>query len=166
MIKIKDFFEKNLCVNWKVVYIGYSGSEIFKDSLVYDDIMEYAISKIKEESLVLKLLSYDKEEKDKISETLKKLAEQEKSSEEIALEKWRVLYVIKNLPSENVSFLGGILALGEIWTKLGFPDDSPHVFQGRNNNVSPKNYYTYENFMKLYKLHLDWIVNKLKILSD
>ena len=36
--------------------------------------------------------------------------------------------------------------LGDIWAYLEFPPDSPHVFQGINNEITPEEYYTMQNY--------------------
>ena len=46
--------------------------------------------------------------------------------------------------------------------KLGFPEDSPHIFQGRNNNITPEEYYTQENYDYLYEKHIEWLQKEIK----
>ena len=41
------------------------------------------------------------------------------------------------------------------------PKDSPHIFQGLNNGISPQKYYTLENYENLYDAHVKWLNDKL-----
>lgn len=166
MISLKDFENYNLSVNWKVVYIGWNSNFIFKRQLRAKEIINFAISKLDEENEnILKLAACFENEEDTISNYLSLLAEEEISSYSISLKKWEVIFVIKELPPKNIDFIQGLLALGEIWIELNFPNDCPHIFQGQENSISPNDYYTYKNFIFLYNKHLEWIKENLDYLS-
>lgn len=48
------------------------------------------------------------------------------------------------------------------WHCLIFPDDSSYVFQGRNNSITPSEYYIQENYIFGY----DWLGNCFGISKD
>jgi len=52
MITLDDFKSNNLKINWKVIHIGCLGSEIFKNELSYDDILNFSLEKSSERLLV------------------------------------------------------------------------------------------------------------------
>ena len=45
MITLDDFKSNNLKINWKVIDIGCLGSEIFKNELSYDDILNFSLAR-------------------------------------------------------------------------------------------------------------------------
>lgn len=166
IISLQDFEKYNLNVNWKVIYIGWNSNFIFKKQLKAKEIINFAISKLNiENENILKLAACCENEEDAISNYLSLLAEEEVSSYSISLKKWEVIFVIKKLPPKNINFIEGLLALGEIWIELNFPNNCPHIFQGQGNFFSPINYYTYENFIFLYNKHIEWIKENLDYLS-
>lgn len=46
---------------------------------------------------------------------------------------------------------------------LDFPEDSPHIFQGRDNNITPEQYYTEQNYSYLFDEHVRWIKNEIAL---
>jgi len=59
MITLEDFKNNNLKINWKVIDIGCLGSEIFKNELSYDDIINFSLEEFDEKNkLILRRLSY------------------------------------------------------------------------------------------------------------
>lgn len=169
MIKIKDFYEKEFRITWTLLNIGFDGSTIFKKQLTEQDIIDYAISKIEDgdESLDIVLLaSSSASNPEEIKELLKKLSNNEKVDTNIEFRKWRVMYVAKHLPDIQNDYIQGLLDLGDIWAMFNFPDDSPHIFQGRNNSITPEEYYTQENYEKLLEIHQRWIKEEISYLRS
>lgn len=169
MIKIKDFYEKGFQITWSLLNIGFDGSTIFKKQLTGQDIIEYAISKIEDgdESLDIVLLaSSSASNPEEIKELLKKLSNNEKVDTNIEFRKWRVMYVEKHLSYIHNDYIQGLLDLGDIWAMLNFPDDSPHIFQGRNNSITPEEYYTQENYENLLETHKRWIKEETSYLRS
>ena len=62
--------------------------------------------------------------------------------------------VLENLPPDP---LHGLMALSEFWQTFGFPADGPHEVQGRENAVTPTEYYQQENLTRLLARHYAWI---------
>jgi len=169
MIKIKDFIEKGFEITWTLLNIGFDGSAKFKKQLNEQDIIDYAISKIEngDESLdVVLLASLHAANTEEISELLKKLSDSEKVNVDGEFRKWRAIYVSKHLPDIQDDCIQGLIELGDIWAMFDFPDDSPHVFQGRNNNITPKEYYTQENYERLLEIHRKWLDKEIAYLRN
>ena len=102
-----------------------------------------------------------------IKEAITILANKENSEYCNEFRKWRVIFVMKNLPDNNSNdFISNLLVLGDIWAKLSFPEDSPHIIQGKGNDISPEQYYTIENYNKLLKRHNEWVVDEINKIID
>ncbi len=169
MIKIKDFIETGFEVSWTLLYLGVNGSEIFKNQLDGQDIIDYAAAKMKEgdDSLdVVLLANANAANIDEINELLFRLSNYEVVDCDDEYRKWQIIYVLKHLPDEHADYIQGLTELGNIWTMLGFPDDSPHVFQGRNNSMTPEEYYTRENYLLLLDKHREWIEKEISQLKN
>ena len=70
------------------------------------------------------------------------------------------------IKEKNHNFVDGLIQLTELWDKLDYPKDSPHTVQGRNNKISPNEYYTQENYDKLYKANCEWFRKELLYLQN
>ena len=128
------------------------------------DIINYASTKIEEgdESVdVVLLASSHIVNTEEINELLIKLSKSEKVDCDIEYRKWRVIYVLKHLPNIHDDYIQGLIELGDIWASLDFPDDSPHVFQGKNNSITPNEYYTQENYIRLLESHREWLEKEI-----
>lgn len=142
---------------------GFKSSEIFRDQLEASDIVDYAINCLQHENhhmLIGNLACIYPYEEDQIHDVLHQLATQEASDERLELRKWQYLYVMQYFPPKNENYIDGIVELGDIWADLDFPDHSPHVFQGVNDQISPQSYYTKENYEQMYEKHLEWLVRE------
>lgn len=169
MIKIKEFIEKGFEITWTLLNIGFDGSAKFKKQLDVQDIINYAINKMEDgdESLdVVLLASSHAANAEEISELLKNLSKSEKVNTDVECRKWRVLCVSKNLPNIQDEYIQGLIELGDIWLMFDFPDNSPHVFQGRNNSITPNEYYTQENYEKLLENHRKWLDKEIADLRN
>ena len=166
MITLDDFKSNNLKINWKVIHIGCLGSEIFKNELSYDDILNFSLEKFDEKNkLILRIVGSDRDEYQEIGYLVQELANMEKSEYKLAFEKWKLVYIKKNFPKLNKNIIQGLIELNDLWVKLDFPEDSPCILQGVKNNISPQEYYTEENYICLYNRHLDWIRDKSNYLN-
>lgn len=169
MIKIRDFIEKGFRISWTLLNMGWDGSSKFKKQLAGQDIIDFAMSKMEDgdESIdVVLLASSHATNTEEISELLKRLSDGEEVNADIEFRKWRAIYVSKNLPDIQAEYIQGLIELGDIWAMLDFPDDSPHVFQGRNNSITPNEYYTQENYIKLLEKHREWVEKEIADLRN
>lgn len=168
MIKIKEFNDYDFKITWKLLYLGYRGNDVFANQLSVSDILNYAIEQLENEAcdeLVCELASEYERNTENIANLLKELAEKEDSNENLESRKWRALIVAKELATKNDNFINGLLSLGDLWIQLGFPKDSPHVFQGKDNNIAPEEYYTEENYCKIYEEHIAWLNNEIQFIK-
>ena len=79
MITLEDFKNNNLKINWKVIDIGCLGSEIFKNELSYDDILNFSLEKFDEKNkLILRIVGSDRDEYQEIGYLVQELANMEK----------------------------------------------------------------------------------------
>lgn len=169
MIKIRDFIEKEFGISWTLLNMGWDGSAKFKRQLAGQDIIDFAMSKMEDgdESIdVVLLASSHATDAEEISELLKRLSDGEEVDADNEFRKWRAIYVSKNLPDIQAEYIQGLIELGDIWALLDFPDDSPHVFQGRNNSITPNEYYTKENYVKLLEKHQEWLEKEIADLES
>ena len=166
MITLEDFKNTPLKINWKVIDIGCLGSEIFKNELSYDDIINFSLEEFDEKNkLILRIVASDRDEYQEMGYLVQELANMEKSEYKLAFEKWKLVYIKKNFPQLNKNIIQGLIELNDLWVKLDFPEDSPCILQGVKNNISPQEYYTEENYIYLYNRHLDWIRDKSDCLN-
>lgn len=164
MIKLEEFKKLGFNITWKLLDIGFKGSTYFSDELSTAEILDYAISKMdtSDDSDVIDLACEYADNVESIDKYLKKLAKIENSNYDIELRKWQVVYVSKAMPEPNSDFINALVELGDLWAKLGYPEDSPHVVQGRNNNISPAQYYTQENFTDLLNKNKEWVIKNIE----
>ena len=167
-MKIEHFIKYGIKVTWKLLEIGYKSDSVFSNQLTSADIISYAIGKLAEcdDIVIIDLASEYESNTDSIQDKLYTLAEMENSSYELEFKKWQVVYVLTNLPQENIDYLQGLFKLGDIWADLNYPLDSPHIYQGRHNEISPEEYYTQQNYRLLWQKHCEWIANELKQIED
>ena len=69
--------------------------------------------------------------------------------------------LLEKLPE---SPLYGLLRLTEFWANFNYPDDSPHIIQGRGNNYTPEVYFTKGNYDVVLTRHRRWIEEELAVL--
>jgi hypothetical protein len=148
--------------------MGWDGNVKFKRQLTGQNIVNFAMRKLEDgnESIDVALLaSSQAANEEEISELLKKLSDSENINADTEFRKWRVVYVSKNLPTNQTEYVQGLIELCDIWILFDFPDDSPHIFQGRNNFITPSEYYTQENYLELLGKHKKWIEKEISDLK-
>lgn len=165
MIKLEDFEKNGFKITWKSLYICFNDSNY---SLSPVEIINYATLLLKDQvdKTIACLAACQIDETDYIKQYLEMLSQTENSNYDIEEKKVRLVYVIKNMPNQNIDYITGLIELGNIWSSLDFPKDSPHIFQGRNNTISPNDYYTRDNYNYLYQKHLEWIEKEKKQINN
>jgi hypothetical protein len=165
MRKLDDFSAIGFSLTWKLVDIGFRRCKYFAGSLTGEAIVEYAqtlLGTVGDEQVLL-LASEIEGDAERIDECLRLLAEKESTSYETEFRKWRVLYVRDNLPDDDgVDYITGLIQLLDIWVKFDFPDDSPHIIQGRGNKISPIDYYTQDNYKMLLERNRAWVEKEIR----
>ncbi len=169
MIELKSFKDKGLNISWKLIDIGFHGSQEFFEELSSKDIINYAISILDNdtENLIYKRLIEEiaceyEENYEKLDYNIKELVKLENNIDyKLEYRKWVYMYVYINL-KKNSDYIQGLIELTELWAKLNFPDFSPHIVQGVNNDITPQEYYTSENYNNLLRKHFEWLEVELK----
>lgn len=169
MIKIVDIQKLNLTVTWTLLYLGFCDNSIYGGQLSSDDVIKYAMSQIEEDNcddLVCELAGSYASEKEDICKILKILMQKEGKDRVIEGRKIRAVLVSDVLKLKNDNYINGLMDLSDLWIRLGYPDDSPHVFQGRNNTVNVNDYYSESNYNFLFKHHMSWLKKELQYLQE
>lgn len=167
MMKLERFKKNKLPVNWATILIGWNGPGKFTRILTGQEIIEYALELIESDSNVLEevwlLVGCNKNDTEEIQDLLVKLASVECNEANEVL-KWQIVLLQDELEKIDKRPLYGLLQLTEFWDKFNYPSDSPHIVQGMNNEVSPEEYYTKENFDNLIRAQNEWVEKKLEFL--
>lgn len=164
MIKVDDFKKYNFKVTWKAFYQGFKSDSILSNQIQPKEIIDYAISLLEageSNEEVCDLAAAHEDNIEDVDKLLYNLSKNEKSNLELEFRKLRVIFVSKKLKEKDDNLINGIMSLGDIWIELNYPEDSPHVFQGRENTISPELYFTQENYDRLYDAHKSWISNEI-----
>jgi len=166
MTKLEELRELGFYVTWKLIDLGFKGSDVFRNELTARNIIDFAITMVSNEQdadddVVGLACEYDANV-DKINDYVVILARKENSEYTLEFRKWRSLYVLRHLPNKEKDHIEGLIELGDIWAYFDFPPDSPHVFQGQNNNITPELYYTKKNYNTILRKHIVWLNNEVK----
>ena len=78
--------------------------------------------------------------------------------------KLRATRVNNFLKDKNTNCIDGLMGLTELWLELGYTADSPHIIQGKDNNISPVEYYTEANYNYLYEKNKQWLRDEVDFL--
>lgn len=168
MMKLNEFRKYNFCITWKLIDIGFRGSDIFKNELQPNDILDYAVTRLENsdcDSLICQLASEYVDNIDEINKILRTLAIKEPSNKEIELKKWRVIFVARTINKKNCNIIDGLMELGDLWIKFGFPEDSPHTFQGRHNSITPEQFYRKDNYDRIFQKHIQWLQEEISYIQ-
>lgn len=168
MITLAEFKRLNLKITWKLINIGFKNNKYFGNMLSAEEVIGYAIEQLLncDNDIIIQLAGESVDNTTEIMTDVHILAEHEDTEYSKEFRKWRVMYVIKSLPNIKTEFITGLVELGDIWAYLDFPNDSPHLFQGKGNSLEPKQYYTQNNYNELLNKHRIWIEDELKELND
>ena len=149
-------------VNLNTILVGWSGFGKFSRQLFPKDIIDYAVRLVSDDENqpadVWELASLSVSDTQELDGILSRFQLNNTEQEQ---RKWRVILVKLLLTELPNDYLQGLISLTEFWDKFGYPDDSPHVVQGRNNQVSPTDYYTQENYLKILDAHKIWVENEI-----
>lgn len=102
---------------------------------------------------------------EEIEKILENLSLREQTVFNLEFRKWRVIYIVNTINNINkTNYISGLIELGNLWEKLGYPEDIPHIIQGRFNMITPEEYYTEDNYKFLLMKHEKWIVSEIKFI--
>jgi hypothetical protein len=161
--------------NWTTALVGWTGLGILSpwperwtqapSLLSAGELSAYAEERLvtasdpPKQALIIELLSLDlrTEPRQAVLDILNRLSDLDGGDPALELRKWRLLLLeilLQDIPQDAVD---GLIALTEFWANFGFPSGSPHEVQGRENSISPSEYYQPENLVRLLRRHREWI---------
>ncbi|MCX8713149.1 DUF2247 family protein [Gilliamella sp. B3464] len=167
--KIFNEFEKLRIVDWGVVYLGYKGLPI--GTLSPNSVSDYACEQLailepNDASFILvSELSFCTEINDEVIDILSKLCEFNNVNLTLSKRKWVVFSIkelLNNLPKDS---LYGPLELNNFWNEWGEPNSGPNIIQGVNNVMTPNEFYSDKNYLKIISDHNLWIKKELNELG-
>lgn len=164
MINLEDFKRLSIDITWRMLYRG-----IIKQQIRAEDVIEYAIEKLQngdDDIEVCELAGTQANERNNICELLWKLAQLENTEDEMEDRKIRAIIVYNALKIKNDNFIDGLMDLTDLWASLGFPSDCPHIVQGKDNNISPNEYYTENYYTFMYEKNKEWLKNEIIFLKS
>jgi hypothetical protein len=158
---LNDLMDAGLRVSWCTLLIGLEGPGKYPPLVTFDEVCAFADEQLAASTPppegAVAIVVASSEDPAAARVILQKLAEEEKSEPARELRKWRLVllkHAMAELPEDP---LYGLLALTEFWERFDFPPDSPHVVQGRGNQIAPMDYFTEDNYRRLVQKHKDWI---------
>lgn len=162
MIKIGDVKKLNFTITWRLLYRG-----ILKKQLKVEDVVEYAMEQLEkgdDRIEICELAGFCDSNLDDILNVLFELANEENGQDEFEDRKLRAVIISNILKVKKNNCIDGLMELTELWMELGYPNDSPHIIQGKDNNISPIDYYTDDNYNCLYEKNCEWLRNEISFL--
>lgn len=158
MIKIGDIKEVNFTITWRLLCKG-----ILKKQLAVEDVVEYAIEQLEkgnDRMEICELAGGDSDTND-LLDIMYDLADEENSQDEFEDRKLRAVILSKYLKQKNSNCIDGLMELTDLWIELGCPNDSPHIIQGKDNQINPIEYYTDDNYNYLFEKNEKWLKNEI-----
>ena len=172
IVTIQDF-KRRFKVNWMTLLVGWRGFGAYQRLVLVSDIQQFAIENldvVSKSNTVLPdlatLATISRKEDYQIEPLLDKLSAAEHNVFEIEVRKWVICLLEKQLQELPSNYVDGLITLTEFWCSLQYPEYSPHRIQGKDNMLTPQQYYTLENYKVILQQHKDWIGNELQRLSD
>lgn len=164
--------------NWTTVAVGWKGLGVlspwperwteFEPMLSFDEIVEYGAQRLTvssdpmEQDLIMNLLitGTHTPTREEISTLLAHLSDLNGANPQFELRKWRFVMLqelLNNLPKDPTYAL---IELSEFWQSFGFPSDSPHEIQGRQNSITTSAYYNEAKFHEMILRHEQWMIHE------
>lgn len=162
MIKIADIKELKLNITWRMLYRG-----LLEKQIPISEIVEYAMEQLEkgdDRIEICELAGSSDNDLEDIMSILYELADEEKSQDDLEDRKLRATRVNNFLKDKNSNCIDGLMGLTELWLELGYTADSPHIIQGKDNSISPVEYYTDANYNYLYEKNKCWLKDEVHFL--
>lgn len=162
MIKIADIKELKLNITWRMLYRG-----LLEKQIPVSEIVEYAMEQLEkgdDRIEICELAGSSDNDLEDIMSILYELADEEKSQDDLEDRKLRATRVNIFLKDKNTNCIDGLMGLTELWLELGYTADSPHIIQGKDNSISPVEYYTDANYNYLYEKNKCWLKDEVHFL--
>ncbi len=168
MTRLIDFINLKLKITWTLIDIGYRGSDVFQYQLTTREILDYASSLLVNDDVsddVVQLAVATEKDEEVIAKYVRRLSLQENVDRSVELKKWCVCYLKKRLIYDECNYINGLVTLTDLWINIHEIADFHYTFQGVENYISPKEYYTRENYECLYLKSCEWLEKTLKQLQ-
>ena len=162
MIKIADIKELKLNITWRMLYRG-----LLEKQIPISEIVEYAMEQLEkgdDRIEICELAGSSDNDLEDIMNILYELADEEKSQDDLEDRKLRATRVNNFLKDKYSNCIDGLMGLTELWLELGYTADSPHIIQGKDNSISPVEYYTDANYNYLYEKNKYWLEDEVHYL--
>ncbi len=162
MIKIADIKELKLNITWRMLYRG-----LLEKQIPINEIVEYAMEQLEkgdDRIEICELAGSSDNDLEDIMNILYELADEEKSQDDLEDRKLRATRVNNFLKDKYSNCIDGLMGLTELWLELGYTTDSPHIIQGKDNSISPMEYYTDANYNYLYEKNKSWLEDEVHYL--
>ena len=167
--KIFNELEKFKIVDWGVIYLGCKGLPI--GTLSPNNVSDFAceqlaIIELNDASFIsVSELCFCTEMNGEVIDMISNLCDLKSVDLTLSKKKW-VVFAIKefmnHLPEDS---LYGLLELNNFWNEWGESNNSPNIIQGVNNTMTPNEYYSDENYLKIISNHNLWIKKELNELG-
>ena len=162
MIKIADIKDLKLNITWRMLYRG-----LLEKQIPISEIVEYAMEQLEkgdDRIEICELAGSSDNDLEDIMNILYELADEEKSQDDLEDRKLRATRVNNFLKDKYSNCIDGLMGLTELWLELGYTTDSPHIIQGKDNSISPVEYYTDANYNYLYEKNKYWLEDEVHYL--
>lgn len=160
MSALQELEELGMHIGWRTALLGWVGPAENAPQVDGREIVELAVVRLTQVSEtggdVLELASMTGYETEEIGVLLRRLAQQEGSSEALELRKWRFLLLSKLLAALPEDPLYAWIALSELWKSFGHPSDSPEIIRTFEKTPSSER-YTPEMRQRLLSDHRQWL---------
>ena len=167
--------KKEFSINWGTVLVGWNNLSHQSPQITFNEIKEFAFERLEssdctqsEEDTIIQLLSKNQNEFDKeeICDLLVTLSHFSNAKITIEERKWRVTHLGEMLMNIPTNPIYALIALTDFWASYDYPSDSPHVIQGKDNELSPTVYYTDVFFQNMLSVHNEWIKKEKQSIRD
>lgn len=158
MIKIGDIKELNFTITCRLLCRG-----ILKKQLAVEDVVEYAIEQLEKgnDRMEIYELAGGAGDTNDLLNIMYDLAGEENSQDELEDRKLHAVILGKYLKQKNRNCIDGLMELTDLWIDLGCPNESPHIIQGKDNQINPIEYYTDDNYNYLFEKNEKWLKNEI-----
>jgi hypothetical protein len=167
---IERLKKKNIPVTWNFILIGLVGRHSLQRQICLNEVINYALEREVEGpyNKYIENIAFSEENKEYIIENILEIIKNEEDTKKNSndLKKWELLLLENFLEELEEDPIRGLTNLTSFWSQFDFPHDSPHEVQGCHNNLTPEDYYTQKNYLKIITKHKNWINNTEIALRD
>ncbi|WP_392551402.1 DUF2247 family protein [Orbus wheelerorum] len=163
--KIFNELKKLDIVDWGVVYLGCKGLPI--GELSPNNVSDYACEQLaiieSNDATFMSVseLSFCTEINIEVINLISKLCDLNNVNLILSKKKWVVLSIKELMNHLSKDSVYGLLELNNFWNEWGELNNSPNIIQGVNNRMTPSEFYSDENYLKIVLDYNLWIKKEL-----